>query len=110
AEFSRVLVERSQLLAIPERLLVVVTDDLVELTRGCPRRPVGISLMEKRTQFFRDAGVGSIADERVSEAVCVLATRTCTEEILARQAEQLGVDNLTLRVVGELEHGAPHEL
>jgi hypothetical protein len=49
AELSRVLVERSQLLAIPERLLVVVTDDLVQLTRGSPGRPVGESLMEERT-------------------------------------------------------------
>jgi hypothetical protein len=44
-----VLVERSQLLAIPERLLVVVTDDLVQMTRGSPGRPVGKSLMEECT-------------------------------------------------------------
>src|SRR5262245_16237216 len=87
-ELAPCVVDDTELPAIPERLLEVVADDLVDvagLAGARVRRPVGVALVLLGAELLRDTRVRSVADENVAEAVRVLASGTRREEILARE-------------------------
>ena len=95
-------IEGAELLSIAERLLVVIADDLVELSRAAGRRadrPVREAFVQLGPQLLRDACIRSIPNQRVAEPVPVLTAWARCEQILARQAEQSCVHVPPLGVV-----------
>ena len=85
-ERPRPVVERTELGAIPIRLLEVIPDDLVALAQR-PRRlvePVREPLVELRAGRLRDRRVGRVADQQVSEP----------ERVGRRQVGALGAHEL----------------
>src|SRR5205085_4821187 len=101
---ARIVVQGSELLAVAERLLVVIADDLVEVPEaagGCAGGPIGKPLVQLRAPLLRHSCVSRVANEDVSEAIRVLAPGTCREQVAARQAEQAAVDVRLVRVGGK---------
>jgi hypothetical protein len=87
----------------------VITDDLVECagaTRVRTRCPVGESFVQLRPLLLRDTRVGRVANQRVAEAVGILAPRAGGQEILAHETEQARVQFRPLLLGRQLDDRA----
>ena len=81
ASDGRVRVARPECNAIPERLLEMVADDLLELAQpvlGRPLEPGGVALVQVGARVLRQRAVGGVADQGMAEAVGLLAGEVCT--------------------------------
>jgi hypothetical protein len=86
-EITTSVVELPELRSVPDRLLEVIADDLVEFAgslAGPLLEPAGVPLVQHRAPLLRDRIVGRVSDHQVAKA----------ERPLSREDWPLGTDQL----------------
>src|SRR4029077_18370265 len=110
-KLERALVPEAELVAVTERLLDVVADELVT---GLVRlEPAGSALMQLRPALLRQAGVRRVADQNVAAAKAGVGGRRLPvglDQVLAHEPEQDRPEPAALLAIQELGNGTPAEL